>query len=104
MDHADTALRALICSDASAPEVLDELEVLNTERKGSTSLAVDTALAAIDPGYPGVIYHGDSIDHGVIGLVAGRLAEKLGKPAICCLTAIPGSEKPREHSGAHLSG
>ncbi len=85
MDHADLALQALICSEESVSEILDELEVLNTERKGSTAKSVESGLEAVRHDTPGVVYRSDSIDHGVIGLVAGRLSERLGKPAICCL-------------------
>jgi single-stranded-DNA-specific exonuclease len=85
MDHAETALKALICSDIQVGSLLDELENLNTERKGSTAHFVEEALESIDPSQNGVIYRSENIDHGVIGLVAGRLAERLGKPAIACL-------------------
>jgi single-stranded-DNA-specific exonuclease len=95
MDHAETALRALICSDTQVGALLDELENLNTERKGSTAHFVEEALKSVDPMGAGVIYRSDEIDHGVIGLVAGRLAERLGKPAIACLQGIRVPQKPK---------
>ena len=94
MDHAETALRVLICPDAQVGALLDELENLNTERKGSTAHFVEDALENADATQAGVIYRSDTIDHGVIGLVAGRLAERLGKPAIACLEGIRKSQKP----------
>lgn len=98
MDHAETALRVLICPDAQVGALLDELENLNTERKGSTAHFVEEALQNADSTQPGVIYRSDTIDHGVIGLVAGRLAERLGKPAIACLQGVRKSQKPGPES------
>jgi single-stranded-DNA-specific exonuclease len=103
MDHADTALRVLICPDSQTGALLDELETLNTERKGSTAHFVEEAREQVDPTGAGVIYRSDDIDHGVIGLVAGRLAERLGKPAIACLQGVRVPQKPKPESMTTLN-
>ncbi len=84
MESADTALRALICGDEQVAALLAEIEVLNGLRKGSTEKFMEEALEVVDPREPVIFFVSDSIDHGVIGLVAGRLAERFSKPAIVC--------------------
>lgn len=42
----------------------------------------ERALASIDLAQPLLIYDSHDLEHGVIGLVAGKLVQMYGKPAI----------------------
>ncbi len=64
------------------PQTLREIECLNELRKSKTSEFVDYALEDIDPSNNIIIYHSPDIEHGIIGIVAGRLTEKYYRPSI----------------------
>lgn len=43
---------------------------------------VREALLSSDPDASVLFYHSDKIEHGIIGLIAGRLLEAYNRPAI----------------------
>ena len=59
------------------PDTLREIEALNELRKSKTSEFVEYALEDINPENNIIIYHSPEISHGIIGIVAGRLTEKV---------------------------
>ncbi len=70
-----------------ARQVADELEALNARRKLMTDQVFEAARAALsrDPGAlrkPLIILSRSGWPAGVIGIVAGRLAERYGRPAV----------------------
>jgi single-stranded-DNA-specific exonuclease len=89
IDEAELAIRLLLEEDPAAAERLaDELAVAHQERRRLTTAAFDEArvLAAAAPGEGPLALRGDAWAPGVVGLVAGRLAESLARPvAVACI-------------------
>lgn len=85
LDHANTAFRLLVTEDAAeALALADDLERTNTARQAETERIVDAAIEQIgsEPEQPIVgAYHPDW-QVGVLGLAAGRLVHRYGRPAI----------------------
>lgn len=97
-EAADAASLLLADDPAEAADLADRLELANSERRDVTRLAVDEARAAVlagagdaparepavaaDGGGSRVVAVRGSWPVGVIGLVAARLAEEHGRPAI----------------------
>ncbi len=82
MDTPITALRWLLASDEKCDELFDELEYLNETRKKTTDEHFREALENVDTSLPILFYDADHLEHGIIGLVAGKLTEMYGKPSI----------------------
>jgi len=82
MDTPLTALHWLLASDERSDNFFSELEHLNESRREVTERYFHDALEAIDTESPILFYDSENLEHGVIGLVAGRLTEMYGKPAI----------------------
>lgn len=86
LEHAALAYELLTTRDAErAAALAQHLERLNAERQRQTREAVALArqLAAEEPADAPLIMVGhESISRGIVGLVAGRLAEERHRPAI----------------------
>lgn len=82
MDTPITALRWLLASDEKSDSFFEELDHLNDSRKGITDVHFQKALAHIDTSLPILFYADADFEHGIIGLVAGKLTEMYGKPSI----------------------
>lgn len=83
--QADLGVRLLTTEDASeARRIAEELDRLNEERRAIEAAVTEAALAAAaHQGNAAItIVAGEGWHPGVIGIVAGRLKEKLGRPAI----------------------
>ena len=80
---AELALDLLITTDpAHAAHLLDALETIHLERRTLTAQAVDAArrqAAGMDGSGP-LVVRDDSWPPGLLGLVAGRLADELARP------------------------
>jgi single-stranded-DNA-specific exonuclease len=63
-------------------EILSEIEEINDKRKDLTRLFTDDAMGKIDEKNNIIFYHSAEIEHGIIGIVAGRLTEQFHKPSI----------------------
>jgi len=98
----------LICSEGQTDELLAEIEVLNEERKGSTQYFVQLALESVNPLQTPIFFESSEIHHGIMGLVAGRLAEHYGKPAIACIRhdgkCVGSARSPAEYHITHAFG
>lgn len=83
LQHASTAVKLLLTKDPEEARILAaELEQLNDDRKRLTELATNEAWAMIEgmdeqQGYAVYAPHWSA---GVLGLIAGRLAERLSRP------------------------
>jgi single-stranded-DNA-specific exonuclease len=85
MDDAWLALRCCLADDPEeAKEAAGKLEALNQTRRSSLALALTLARAAVEAmpdELPVIVLGSCEISPGVVGLVAGRLAEEYGRPA-----------------------
>jgi single-stranded-DNA-specific exonuclease len=80
MADAVEACRLLLAADRARAEPLAErLEALNRVRQQAVAEAVAQARALADPRAPAAVVVGD-FPVGIVGLVAGRLAQETGRP------------------------
>jgi single-stranded-DNA-specific exonuclease len=79
LDDAEIGLRALLGDEAS----VDLLETLNAERQRLTQACMEEAFGMVDDSdLPACIcVASPNFPKGIIGLIAGKLAEKYGRPA-----------------------
>ena len=101
---SDLGVRLLTTSDPrEAAEIAQELNRLNEERRAIEAAVLDEAMAASGAcaNAPVAIVAGQGWHPGVIGIVAGRLKEKLHRPAIVIAVDEDGVGKG---SGRSISG
>ncbi len=82
---SDLGVRLLITEDRDeARAIAEELETLNIERRGIEAVVQEEAdrIATRQANRAVVVVAGHGWHAGVIGIVAGRLKERLGRPAI----------------------
>jgi single-stranded-DNA-specific exonuclease len=80
---AELAIGLMLEEDAARAEALaEELETIHERRRELTKTAIDVAhgLAAVSPGTAPLLVRDDSWAPGLVGLVAGRLADALARP------------------------
>ena len=82
MDTPLTALRWLLAWEGRTDSFFEELEHLNETRKWTTESHFTQAMEHIDTTKPILFYDARNLEHGIIGLVAGRLTEIYNKPCI----------------------
>ena len=90
-----------------ALEIAKELDRLNAERRTIETLVLEEALQQIDAqqNAPVMIASGAGWHPGVIGVVAGRLKEKIGKPvAVVGIEKGIGKASARSITGVDLGG
>ena len=85
LDHADVAYDLLVTEDRRvAEERVRELDHMNTERRRLTEEFLARGREQVPAVVPPLIAVGAADFHpGVVGLVAGKLAEEFGAPALC---------------------
>ena len=101
---SDLGVRLLTCSEPEeARAIAAELDRLNEERRAIEMLVQEAAetKAREQDGEPVLIVSGTGWHPGVIGIVAGRLKEKFGRPAIVIAEDEDGTGKG---SGRSISG
>ena len=84
LNDAKSAMRCLLAeNDAEARLAAARLEELNNERVRLQRLASDEAVLRVsDPPPDGIVLHDSDWHPGVIGIVAARLGDVYGRPAI----------------------
>jgi single-stranded-DNA-specific exonuclease len=87
LDKPDLALALLLAtSDVEARRIAAEIEILSTRRKEVERAVTAEALSMLeDPalgGLPAIVLARQGWHPGVVGIVAGRLASRFGKPTI----------------------
>lgn len=88
IESAETALKLLICDNlATALDIADKVDGCNRQRHEFENEIMEAAVAHIENNdqlkYSKIIVVcGEGWHHGVVGIVAARLVEKYGKPAI----------------------
>lgn len=86
--RCDLGARLLSTDDAAeAAEIASELDVMNQQRRDIEQSVLDEAIATVEHdaairGAPVIVIGREGWHPGVIGIVAGRLKERYGKPAI----------------------
>lgn len=101
---SDLGVRLLTTEDpVEAQEIAAELDLLNTERRAIEASVQEEAdtLTGAQGNRAVVVVSGEGWHPGVIGIVAGRLKEKLGRPAIVIAVDADGTGKG---SGRSISG
>ncbi len=83
IDHPSVALHALL--DGGEP--LARLHALNTERQGITGQMVEQAVALVDPAKPFLCVASPEFHSGIVGLIAGNLTERFGRPSLVAAVA-----------------
>ncbi len=78
IDHPDVALQALL----EGGEALEKLHVLNERRQGMTGAMVERAAAQVDVRQPFLCVASEEFHSGVVGLIAGALCERFGRPVL----------------------
>ncbi len=94
--QADLGVRLLTTEDAvEAQHIAAELDRLNEERRAIEAAVTDAALAAADRQSASsvIVVAGAGWHPGVIGIVAGRLKEKFGKPVFVIALMEDGTGK-----------
>jgi single-stranded-DNA-specific exonuclease len=83
MDDATFIVDLLLGRDeAAVAKGLERIEAFNRQRQDEQERTMAEAEAQIDGGDPVLLASGDAWPLGVVGLVAGRLSQKHGKPAL----------------------
>jgi single-stranded-DNA-specific exonuclease len=82
MDTPYKALQMLLAAEDRLDEVMADIEDMNTKRKTATEKFASQALANVDENKNILIYDSTEVEHGIIGLIAGRLCEAHHKPTI----------------------
>ena len=83
MAHPNLALRLLFSREArEAAALAARLEQLNAQRQAATRAALELARSLTEPDAPLHFVASEEIPAGIAGLVAGRLTEESGRPAI----------------------
>jgi single-stranded-DNA-specific exonuclease len=101
---SDLGVRLLTATDPEeAIEIAQELDRLNEERRAIEMTVTEQAVqqAAAQSAAPVILVSGAGWHQGVIGIVAGRLKERVGRPAIVVAEADDGTGKG---SGRSISG
>jgi single-stranded-DNA-specific exonuclease len=89
--EADLGLRLLLCGDpVEAASLAATLDALNRQRQEVEASILDHALDAAgeqaERGHPTLVVSGPAWHPGVVGIVAGRIKERLNRPA--CVAGI----------------
>jgi len=85
LHHASLALNLLLTTDsAEAQKLAEQLQSINQDRQRLTELAVAEALEQVDPEQQvaGVAAFAPHWSPGILGLIAGRLADRLWRPVV----------------------
>ena len=82
MDTPLTALRWLLASEDRCDEFLEEIEELNTKRQEVVKSFSEKALMEANGDDSILFFMEENLEHGLIGLVAGKLTEAYNRPSI----------------------
>ncbi|NDK07759.1 single-stranded-DNA-specific exonuclease RecJ [Candidatus Gracilibacteria bacterium] len=82
MDTPYKAINLILNNSDSVEETIQEIELLNDNRKQLTFDFFEKALENINSEDNIIFYDSKDITHGIIGIVAGKLTEKFYRPSI----------------------
>ncbi len=93
MDSPLKALHWLLADESRVDDWLLEVENLNTKRQELVKKFSETALTETNTENGVIFYKHDELEHGIIGLIAGKLNEAYSRPVI---VLCPHTDAPRE--------
>lgn len=109
LDSMDAGVECLLTDNVERAKVLaNELHEINDRRReieGKVVIeAVEQLLAKVEPDYYTAVLHADAWHQGVIGIVAGRIKERIYRPTFVMATGKNGEMKGSGRSipGFHL--
>lgn len=74
------SISALLASSLDAYIRVQDLMVVNETRKSLSRDAYERSIEAVNPSAPFIIYIDENLEHGLLGLVAGKLTEMFHRP------------------------
>ena len=107
MEDARLALELCLCDDPEeSARLAADLDTQNRLRQQAVAVALAEAeerVAAIDDDAPAIVLGDPGWPMGIVGLVAGRLAERYARPAfVACLDAVEAKGSARSAGGVHI--
>jgi single-stranded-DNA-specific exonuclease len=107
MEDARLALELCLCDDPDeSTRLAADLDTQNRLRQQAVAVALAQAeeqVAAIDDDAPAIVLGDSTWPMGIVGLVAGRLAERYARPAfIACLDPVEAKGSARSAGGVHI--
>jgi single-stranded-DNA-specific exonuclease len=106
--NAELGIRLLLSDDTAEAEALArQLDALNRERQRIEAGVLEAALAAAEAqvadGRPVIVVAGEGWHPGVVGIVAGRVKERFGRPAfVLAVSDGTATGSGRSVAGLHL--
>lgn len=82
LDTPYKALQLLLNNSSTLDGVVEEIETINQERKTLSWEFFEKALDHIDPTHNIIFYVDSDIEHGIIGIIAGKITERYFRPSI----------------------
>ena len=82
MAHPEIALQALL----EGGDAIDQLQELNNKRQSLVASLAADILASLDPSACVHVVHNDRLTPGIVGLIAGTITERTGKPSFAGTT------------------
>ncbi|MDD3145412.1 MAG: single-stranded-DNA-specific exonuclease RecJ [Candidatus Gracilibacteria bacterium] len=102
MDSAYKAVNLILNNTDSVFQTISEIEKLNEQRKFLTKEFSNDAINKVSKTDNLLFYISPAIEHGIIGIVAGRVTEQFYKPCICLKdegdTLVASCRSPEYHS------
>jgi single-stranded-DNA-specific exonuclease len=107
MEDARLALELCLCDDPEeSARLAADLDMQNRLRQQAVAVALAEAeerVAAIDDDAPAIVLGDPGWPMGIVGLVAGRLAERYARPAfVACLDPLEAKGSARSAGGVHI--
>ena len=107
MEDARLALQLCLAEDADiARRLALQLDAQNRERQAAVAAALvdaEARVAELDDGAPAIVLGDSAWPMGIVGLVAGRLAERYARPAfVVCLDPTEAKGSARSVPGVHI--
>jgi single-stranded-DNA-specific exonuclease len=107
MEDARLALELCLCDDPEeSARLAADLDMQNRLRQQAVAVALAEAeerVAAIDDDAPAIVLGDPGWPMGIVGLVAGRLAERYARPAfVACLDPVEAKGSARSAGGVHI--
>jgi single-stranded-DNA-specific exonuclease len=107
MEDARLALELCLCDDPEeSARLAADLDMQNRLRQQAVAVALAEAeelVSGIDDDAPAIVLGNPGWPMGIVGLVAGRLAERYARPAfVACLDPVEAKGSARSAGGVHI--